>query len=215
MRCLFTMFAEDAQLIPEKGFHKLLGQMRDTPKHFVAALESLWAVMDQGGYAPHLNVTLTKFNGSLFKKRSAFPLDREDINELWIAASKDWSNVEPAIFGTLLERALDPRERSKLGAHYTPRTYVERLVVPTIIEPLRSDWELVQGQVTELRDQGNHRGALATVLKFHRRLCTTRVLDPACGTGNAAGVARPATLHCDLPYSETSRVHLPRWKRVA
>lgn len=184
MRCLFTMFAEDAQLIPEKGFHKLLGQMRDTPKHFVAALESLWAVMDQGGYAPHLNVTLKKFNGSLFKKRSAFPLDREDINELWIAASKDWSNVEPAIFGTLLERALDPRERSKLGAHYTPRTYVERLVVPTIIEPLRSDWELVQGQVTELRDQGNHRGALATVLKFHRRLCTTRVLDPACGTGN-------------------------------
>ena len=184
MRCLFTMFAEDAKLIPEKGFHKLLGQMRDTPKHFVAALESLWAVMDQGGYAPHLNVTLKKFNGSLFKKRSALPLDKEDINELWIAASKDWSNVEPAIFGTLLERALNARERSKLGAHNTPRAYVERLVVPTIIEPLRVDWELVQGQVKELRDQGNHRGALATVLKFHRKLCTTRVLDPACGTGN-------------------------------
>ncbi|WP_225141673.1 DNA methyltransferase [Bradyrhizobium sp. NBAIM14] len=184
MRCLFTMFAEDAKLIPEKGFHKLLGQMRDTPKHFVAALESLWAVMDQGGYAPHLNVTLKKFNGSLFKKRSALPLGKEDINELWIAASKDWSNVEPAIFGTLLERALNARERSKLGAHYTPRAYVERLVVPTIIEPLRADWELVQGQVKELRDQGNHRGALATVLRFHRKLCTTRVLDPACGTGN-------------------------------
>jgi hypothetical protein len=184
MRCLFTMFAEDAKLIPEKGFHRLLGQMRDTPKHFVAALESLWAVMDQGGYAPYLNVTLKKFNGSLFKKRAALPLDREDINELWIAAGKDWSNVEPAIFGTLLERALNSRERSKLGAHYTPRAYVERLVVPTIIEPLRADWELVQGQVKELLDQGNHRGALATVLRFHRKLCTTRVLDPACGTGN-------------------------------
>lgn len=184
MRCLFTMFAEDAKLIPEKGFHKLLGQMKETPKHFVAALESLWTVMDQGGYAPHLNVTLKKFNGSLFKKRAAFPLDRDDINELWIAASKDWSNVEPAIFGTLLERALDPRERSKLGAHYTPRAYVERLVVPTIIEPLRVDWDLVQSQVKELRDEQNHKGALATVLKFHRKLCTTRVLDPACGTGN-------------------------------
>ena len=45
--------------------------------------------------------------------------------------------MEPAIFGTLLERALDPRERHKLGAHYTPRAYVERLVLPTIIEPLR------------------------------------------------------------------------------
>lgn len=184
MRCLFTMFAEDVKLIPEKGFHKLLGQMKDTPEHFVAALESLWSVMDGGGYAPHLNATLKKFNGSLFKKRAALPLDRDDINELWIAAGKDWSDVEPAIFGTLLERALNPRERSKLGAHYTPRAYVERLVVPTIIEPLRADWELVQGQVKELRDRGDDAGALAAVKAYHHELCTTRVLDPACGTGN-------------------------------
>lgn len=184
MRCLFTMFAEDVKLIPEKGFHKLLGQMKDTPEHFVAALESLWSVMDSGGYAPHLNATLKKFNGSLFKKRSALPLDRDDINELWIAAGKDWSDVEPAIFGTLLERALETRERSKLGAHYTPRAYVERLVVPTIIEPLRADWELVQGQVKELRDRGDDAGALAAVKAYHHKLCTTRVLDPACGTGN-------------------------------
>ena len=184
MRCLFTMFAEDVKLIPEKGFHKLLGQMKDTPEHFVPALESLWSVMDGGGYAPHLNATLKKFNGSLFKKRSALPLDRDDINELWIAAAKDWSDVEPAIFGTLLERALETRERSKLGAHYTPRAYVERLVVPTIIEPLRADWELVQGQVKEFRDRGDGAGALAAVKAYHHKLCTTRVLDPACGTGN-------------------------------
>jgi hypothetical protein len=55
MRCLFTMFAEDVGLIPEKGFHKLLGQMKDTPKNFPMAMESLWRVMDEGGYAPHLN----------------------------------------------------------------------------------------------------------------------------------------------------------------
>lgn len=184
MRCLFTMFAEDVKLIPEKGFQKLLGQMKDTPDNFVPALESLWMVMDGGGYAPHLNATLKKFNGSLFKKRAALPLDRDDINELWIAAGKDWSDVEPAIFGTLLERALNARERSKLGAHYTPRAYVERLVVPTIIEPLRADWELVQGQVKELRDKGDNAGALAAVKAYHHKLCTTRVLDPACGTGN-------------------------------
>lgn len=184
MRCLFTMFAEDVKLIPEKGFQKLLGQMKDTPDHFVNALQSLWAVMDGGGYAPHLNAVLKKFNGSLFKKRTALPLDRDDINELWIAAGKDWSDVEPAIFGTLLERALESRERSQLGAHYTPRAYVERLVVPTIIEPLRADWELVQGQVKELRDRGDHDAALKAVKDYHHKLCTTRVLDPACGTGN-------------------------------
>ncbi len=184
MRCLFTMFAEDVKLIPAKGFQTLLGQMRETPQHFVNALEGLWSVMDSGGYAPHLNATLKKFNGSLFKKRTALPLDKDDITELWIAAGKDWSDVEPAIFGTLLERALNPRERSKLGAHYTPRAYVERLVVPTIIEPLRADWDAVKGQVKELRDAGNNAAALAAVKTYHHKLCTTRVLDPACGTGN-------------------------------
>ncbi len=184
MRCLFTMFAEDVGLIPEKGFHKLLGQMKDTPKNFPMAMESLWKVMDEGGYAPHLNATLKRFNGALFKARRALPLDGDDINELFIAAGRDWSKVEPAIFGTLLERALDPRERSKLGAHYTPRAYVERLVVPTIIEPLKADWELVQNRVKELQDANDRAGALAAVKAFHHQLCTTRVLDPACGTGN-------------------------------
>ncbi|TDK37613.1 class I SAM-dependent DNA methyltransferase [Rhizobium deserti] len=184
MRCLFTMFAEDVELIPEKGFHKLLGKMKDTPENFVPALESLWEAMDLGHYAPNLNAVMRRFNGGLFKKRAALPLDREDIVELWVAAGKNWSQVEPAIFGTLLERALNPRERSKLGAHYTPRTYVERLVIPTIIEPLRADWELVQGQVKELRDKGDNVGALAAAKAYHHKLCTTRVLDPACGTGN-------------------------------
>ncbi len=184
MRCLFTMFAEDVLLIPDKSFHKLLGQMKDTPEHFVAALESLWAVMDAGGYAPHLNTTLKKFNGSIFKKRTALPLERDDIVELWVASSKDWSDVEPAIFGTLLERALDPQERSKLGAHYTPRTYVERLVVPAIIEPLRADWELAQVEIKQRRDRGDNPGALKIAKAYHHKLCTTRVLDPACGTGN-------------------------------
>lgn len=184
MRCLFTMFAEDVGLLPDKSFHGLLGRMRDTPENFVLALESLWTVMDKGGYAPHLNETLKRFNGALFKDRRALPLDKDDIHELWIAAGKDWSDVEPAIFGTLVERALDPRERSKLGAHYTPRTYVERLVVPTIIEPLRDDWELVQSDVKEKRERGQHKAALDAVKAFHHTLCTTRVLDPACGTGN-------------------------------
>ena len=60
------------------------------------------------------------------------------------AARANWTEVEPAIFGTLLERALDPTERHALGAHYTPRAYVERLVLPTVVEPLRADWANAQ-----------------------------------------------------------------------
>ncbi len=184
MRCLFTMFAEDVGLLPAKGFETLMAQMKETPKNLVPALESLWRVMDQGGYSPHFNATVKRFNGSLFKSVKALPLETEDIDDLWEAARRRWEDVEPAIFGTLLERALESRERSKLGAHYTPRAYVERLVVPTIIEPLREDWDEVGVRVQELQDKGEEREALRAVRRFHRKLCTTRVLDPACGTGN-------------------------------
>ena len=184
MRCLFTMFAEDVGLLPEKGFEKLLGDMVNTPEHFAPALESLWRVMDEGGYAPHLNATLKRFNGTLFSRRKAISLEKDDIRELHIAAGRDWRDVEPAIFGTLLERALDKRERAKLGAHYTPRAYVERLVVPTIVEPLRADWEEALTRAHALEGEGKHQAALQAIKDFHHRLCTTRVLDPACGTGN-------------------------------
>ena len=184
MRCLFTMFAEDVGLLPKQGFERLLGEMVATPEHFAPAVESLWAVMDEGGYAPHLNATIKRFNGTLFRKRKAIALEMEDIRELQTAAGRDWRDVEPAIFGTLLERALDERERSKLGAHYTPRAYVERLVVPTIIEPLRADWEEALTRAHALEEDDQHQVALQAIKDFHHRLCTTRVLDPACGTGN-------------------------------
>jgi hypothetical protein len=112
-------------------------------------------------------------------KPASFPLEREEIGELLAAAKQDWREVDPSIFGTLLEQALDPKERSRLGAHYTPRAYVERLVIATIIEPLREKWNSVQGSL-EL----DPKDALARVTAFHRELCELRILDPACGTGN-------------------------------
>ncbi|MDC9825610.1 class I SAM-dependent DNA methyltransferase [Devosia sp. ZB163] len=184
MRCLFTMFAEDVGLLPGAGLAELLKQLSNRPEAFPMALESLWKTMDEGGYEPRMMATLKRFNGSLFKSRRALPLAAEDIHELYVAAMQDWSDVEPAIFGTLLERALDPRERSKLGAHYTPRAYVERLVIPTIIEPLRADWDEVQAHVADLKREGRDTEALQAAREFHHKLCTTRVLDPACGSGN-------------------------------
>src|SRR6185437_13900766 len=99
-------------------------------------------------------------------------------------AGYTWKEVDPSIFGTLLEQALDPEERKRLGAHYTPRAYVERLVVATVLEPLREDWRNVQATAEIKRASGDISGAVDEVKAFHDRLCETRVLDPACGTGN-------------------------------
>jgi hypothetical protein len=190
MRLLFTMFAEDTGvLLPKKSFTNLLEAQLDHPEHLHHQLTALWTAMDKGEFAPSLGIPVKHFNGYLFKSREALPLERAELEVLIEAAGKDWTEVEPAIFGTLLERALNPKERAKLGAHYTPRAYVERLIAPTIMEPLRSDWDGVRGAVESLMGEDKIDAARAVVEAFHAQLAQTKVLDPACGTGNFLYVA--------------------------
>jgi len=183
-RCLFSMFAEDVQLIPKGSFTDLLRSLADNPTQFVPLVNALWKEMDTGGFSVVLRQTLPRFNGKLFKHPEVVPLDKAQIALLLEASKADWTQVEPAIFGTLLERALDPAERHALGAHYTPRAYVDRLVQPTVIEPLRQAWSYVQGAAVLLANAGKHKEAVAELRNFHHRLCHLRVLDPACGSGN-------------------------------
>jgi hypothetical protein len=220
MRCIFTMFAEDVSLLPEQIFTSTLAERwRKKPSSFPAGIEHLWRSMNEGVEFGFVG-KLLRFNGGLFANPSALPLDEKGLDLLLEAAKCTWAEVDPAIFGTLLERALDPKERHRLGAHYTPRAYVERLVRPTIEEPIRADWDLVRAEVRQLvasatgekvtlsveegsklspaelkkleklnkKAQGAKKDALAEarekVRAFHYKLCDTKVLDPACGTGN-------------------------------
>ncbi len=184
MRCLFTMFAEDVRLLPPDSFRDLLQRHAGQPDIAMRMLAQLWRDMDTGGFSAVLAGDVLRFNGKLFKQPDALPLDAAQVGLLLDADRADWRHVEPAIFGTLLERALDPSERHKLGAHYTPRAYVERLVLPTVIEPLRTEWSDAQAAALTLAAEGRQDEAIAELLRFHHRLCTVRVLDPACGSGN-------------------------------
>ena len=189
MRCLFTMFAADVGLLPRHAFRTALERCEADPARFVPMVEQLWAAMDGGGYAHAIEGHVRRFNGAFFKRRQVLPLGREEIGELRRAASHDWRDVDPSIFGTLLEQALEPGERRRLGAHYTPRAYVERLVVATVIEPLQADWLTAFSTAERQKAEGRAAEARRTVTAFHDRLCATRVLDPACGTGNFLYVA--------------------------
>ncbi len=184
MRCIFTMFAEDVGLLPERSFRELLAKCRDNPSKLQPLVGQLWEAMDAGGFAFGIEATVKRFNGEFFRSRAVLPLGREEIGELLQAASHNWRDVEPAIFGTLLEQALDKSERKRLGAHYTPRAYVERLVVATVLEPLRAEWGQVLATAERLRSESQRERAVSTIEAFHKKLCAVRVLDPACGTGN-------------------------------
>jgi len=190
MRCIFTMFAEDVHLLQGDVFTRALQERWiPDPRKFKPQIESLWRVMNTGG---EFNFdAIPQFNGSFFANVIAFDLPKEQLKILHEAATKDWTEVEPAIFGTLLERALEKKDRSRLGAHYTPRSYVERLVRPVVMEPLREDWLLVETEVTRLLGlkeeqptKGQREKAAIEIRKFLQRLQEVRILDPACGSGN-------------------------------
>ena len=190
MRCLFTMFAEDTGLLPNDSFKALLAKSVADPAHFPRRLKRLWQEMEHGEEFSHvIEARVRHFNGGLFKDTTVFELGPEEIGELLAAARANWTQVDPAIFGTLLEQALDKTERRKLGAHYTPRAYVQRLVDVTVMEPLRADWQTALKKAEQAKDDGKDEDAIAQVRAFHHQLCTTRILDPACGTGNFLYVA--------------------------
>ena len=148
------MFAEDVGLLKEHLFTQALEtRWILNPKMFKPEVEALWVAMNEGtSFGFHGQ--LLRFNGGLFAESQAFALTKAQLEVLLQAAKRDWCNVEPAIFGTLLERALDARERSKLGAHYTPRSYVERLVKPVVMEPLGDRWIAVQAEVKTVAQRG-------------------------------------------------------------
>ena len=189
-RCLFTMFAqsERVHLLDPGDFTRFLDEARGSPDGFAPLLDELWRGMDRGEHSALLRKRVRRFNGGLFHAAHAIPLGREEIGELFEASRHDWADVEPAIFGTLLEQALDPAERRRLGAHYTPRAYVERLVTAAVIEPLQDEWATVLGAVERER-HADRAAAIGAVHAFHVRLAQVRVLDPACGTGNFLYVA--------------------------
>lgn len=195
MRCLFTMFVEDIKLLPDNIFTRALERnWLPDPTSFKDGVEELWAAMNAGKRFFLLG-KLLRFNGGLFAEPVAIPLSQKQLYLLYEAAECNWADVEPAIFGTLIERALDPVERHRLGAHFTPRAYVERLLRPALEEPLRAEWDLVRVAVRELvpansaASAQNVAKAREVVRTFQRRLTTLRVLDPACGSGNFLYVA--------------------------
>jgi hypothetical protein len=184
-RCLFCMFAEDVGLLKKDSFKGFLESMRGDPGAFVTLMEALFKEMDKGAsLSMILRQKLLRFNGGLFAEQTVLPVNGTQLGLLIEAAKCEWRHVEPAIFGTLLEQALESDERGRLGAHFTPRAYVERLVLPTVIEPLRADWRAVRDEAVVLANRGNLKKARNRVREFHAQLCNVRVLDPACGSGN-------------------------------
>jgi hypothetical protein len=145
---VFCFFANSVKLLPDGLFPKLLKQSSQKPDRAQHYLSKLFEAMESGGDFD-LN-DIAWFNGGLFDGRRALPLDAGDIGLLVAAGSLDWSLIDPSIFGTLFERFLDPDKRAQIGAHYTDRDKIIKLIEPVILSPLRAEWEVAKSEVKGL-----------------------------------------------------------------
>ena len=187
-RLVFCFFAEDTGLLPEDIFAGVCKAGVKDPQLFAETLEDLFRCMAKGGrFGMH---RIRHFNGHLFEDATVFELTPDEIGELADAAKSDWQSIQPAIMGTLFERALDDSQRSQLGAHYTDEEDIRTLVEPVLMAPLRAEWKELRRELAPMLAKGKAAKAVRDRLAaFQKKLASVTVLDPACGSGNFLYVA--------------------------
>ena len=192
-RLVFCMFAEDVGLLPDDMFTRMLEHARRRPEEFEDLARDLFGTMSAGGRIGFEAVAW--FNGGLFDDDSALPLERAGIETALKAAALDWSEIDPSILGTLFERGLDPEKRSQLGAHYTDRDKIMRIIEPVIVRPLLAEWESEKIAIAAALERAEEARSEAARTRrrrqgdgllraFLERLREFTALDPACGSGN-------------------------------
>lgn len=178
MQLIWTLFAEDLGMLDGYPLQQTVERLlREPEPNSARDIGYLFSLLDQrtdrnrtGIYAGTRYV-----NGELFARIDAVMLDRDELEHLKQAAKFDWRQVNPTIFGSLLEGVLGDERRSELGAHYTHEADIMKIVTPTIVRPWREriDATTTSAEARDLLDE----------------LCAFRVLDPACGCGNFLYVA--------------------------
>lgn len=195
IQCVFCMFAEDAKLLPEKLFETVMDKSNPDGSKAQKRLSDLFQAMQGGGEFALFDIPW--FNGGLFKQINIPVLETADVVSLLEAARMDWSQIEPAILGTLFERGLNPDMRSQLGAHYTDPETIMKIIRPVIEQPLLAEWHVVKDKIAKLAPKMGLVGSVKTsrpnkemtegyqlFRDFLTRLRNFKVLDPACGSGN-------------------------------
>jgi hypothetical protein len=187
-QCLFCLFAEDAELLPRGLFERLLDKSKADGQKLDSRLRELFAAMQKGGDFALEDIAY--FNGGLFEVIDPLPLDTDEAAILHAASKLDWNAIDPAIFGTLFERGLDPKKRSQLGAHYTDPATIMRLIDPVIVRPVAAEWEAAKAEIAASMAKSKkvgdkaYKDAQARFVAHLERLKNYRVLDAACGSGN-------------------------------
>ena len=131
-------------------------------------------------------------NGSLFSETLPIATFDAKTREILLKCCYfNWSNVSPAIFGSLFQAVVEPRERRDYGVHYTSEKNILKTIKPLFLDALQ----------TEFDAKRHNKRALGELLE---RIGSMPFLDPACGCGSFLVVA----------YKELRRLELEIHKQV-
>ena len=177
LQTVWCLFAEDTGQIPGHRFTQLVDELIASPHRSSAdELGGLFAALDERAVRDHgLYAGVPYANGGLFRRTARVHLEPEELRHLRQAASFQWSQVQPSIFGSLLEGGVGHDRQWALGAHYTHEADIQKVVQPTIVAPWRE----------RIENLTSHREAVAA----QQDMLDYVVLDPACGSGNFLYVA--------------------------
>lgn len=180
-RLLFCYFAEDTSLFPEQNlFTNAIIQFTADDGHDLAEfIDRAFFAMSTDN--PAVRNTLPKqfsvfpyVNGGLFKERIPIPVLSRRTRVLMIKCGDfDWKDINPDIFGSMIQAVVTPEMRAGLGMHYTSVTNIEKLIYPLFLDELRDEFNVAK----DTKDVKRLRRLLA-------RLGKIKFFDPACGSGN-------------------------------
>ena len=202
---VFCLYAEDTGLLRKDLFTDITENHYRDPPRFNQAVNRLFAEMSAGGMFGA--DVVRHFNGDLFSGAEPVELSGRALFYLVQAVRKNWRNIEPSIFGTLFEGAMNAEKRSQLGAHYTSADDIMLVIEPVLMKPLRREWNAAKSNADALLADGKRDNAFTALDAFRERLANVTVLDPACGSGNFLYMALRSLLDLEkavIDYAESN-----------
>ncbi len=178
VRLLFCLFAEDTTIFNKQQFQDYIAnRTNEDGSDLAPKLQELFQVLDTPNEKrfKNLDEQLAEFpyvNGKLFQE--ILPMasfDSKMRTSLLECCYIDWSKISPAIFGSMFQSVMNPKERRNLGVHYTSETNILKLIKPLFLDDLWREFESIKDNKNKLPE-------------FHKKISELKFLDPACGCGN-------------------------------
>jgi hypothetical protein len=175
-RILFCFFAEDTGIFTEEGiFTNTLGQHTKVDGSDVSTfLDRLFKVLNTEDNSKEVDYlkAFPYVNGGLFRDSIHSPIFSSKARKIILQCGDlNWSEINPDIFGSMIQAVVNPEYRSGLGMHYTSVPNIMKVIEPLFLNELKEEFEKGKGNVNKLR-------------KLIYRISKIKIFDPACGSGN-------------------------------